>query len=268
MKKLAFLPLITLIFFSSCSDEDEVTTIIQQDQEAVADEVSIEGTFEEIDDLAYSASMLSDGGKLEEDGRYRCAEISRVDNTITVNFGEGCEGPGGVTRAGKIIISRTGRYFEMGAQHSVTFEDFTVNNISVEGTRTVTNLGVNENENFIFDVTLSNGKVTLPDGREVTRDANFTRTWIRGGNPTLDELHVEGSASGINKRGLSYTMNIIEPLVYKASCRIEGFPIAVDGVKQVTTEQNNFNIDFGSGECDDTVIITVNGASATVDLNI
>jgi hypothetical protein len=78
---------------------------------------------------------------------------------------------------------------------------------------------------------------------------------------------VEGSATGVGRNGVEYAMEITETLVWKVSCTLNKVFLPVDGKKIVTRGQRVFEVDFGNGECDNIVVVTSNGASATVDLS-
>ena len=142
--------------------------------------------------------------------------------TITVDFGEGCEGFHERVRTGKIIIMVTGRYRREGSVKTVTLEDYTVNGISVEGTKTIVNEGRNNEGNLVYSISLADGKVTLPDGKVATREVARTREWVSGENtfnPWDDVYFITGQVTGTNFKGVSYTHTILTPLEADAACR-------------------------------------------------
>ena len=67
--------------------------------------------------------------------------------TLILDFGEGCTGPGGVTRSGIIEIVLTGDMSEIGSVRTTTFDNFQVHNMTLTGTRIFTNVGPNDEEN-------------------------------------------------------------------------------------------------------------------------
>jgi hypothetical protein len=133
--------------------------------------------------------------------------------------------------------------------------------VALEGVRTWENLSNSTENSHKTEITLTDGKATWEDGSFVTREHTFVRSWIRNNtNSLLDQLHIEGQASGTTRRGSDYNMTILEKLVYKRECVItEGIRMAVDGVKQFTMNGKTLVIDFGNGECDRIISITVNG---------
>ena len=88
---------------------------------------------------------------------------------------------------GTIIITVTGDPEEAGSQRIVTFEDYFVNGNQLEGTRTFTNDGINENGNPSFNVTLVDGRITTEGGEVFTREANKTREQVEGADTDTRE---------------------------------------------------------------------------------
>ncbi|MGK7390662.1 MAG: hypothetical protein ACNS60_09930 [Candidatus Cyclobacteriaceae bacterium M2_1C_046] len=264
MKKVILLILAAAIVLSSC-DTEEISLV--EEQATVSDEAMIESAFEEIDDMTF-AGLSENGGRIEGDGRFSCATITTATDTIFIDFGTGCEGPNGRIRAGKVIISRTAPFWQKNAVITTAFEDFSIDGNQITGVRSITNLGLNENDNHVFKVTLTDGNIIFTDGTEITRDSEFTRTWVRGANVLLDELHVNGSASGVTREGKSYSMTVMESLVYKVACRVEGFPIAVQGIKEITSGDKQISVDFGDGNCDNVITITYNGFSRDIEVDL
>jgi hypothetical protein len=112
---------------------------------------------------------------------------------------------------------------------------------------------------------VADGKATWPDGTVATRSAERTRIWIRASNPLNDTWEVTGTASGTNRDKKAYSMNITKKLVYKRECAINGrIFMAVEGEKELTVDGKKITINYGAGECDRLVTITINGVSQEV----
>jgi hypothetical protein len=72
---------------------------------------------------------------------------------VTIDYGEGCTviiNGEEYTRKGMIKITVTERWFIEGASRTTTFIDFYMNDVKVEGTRTLTNIGANDDGNLEF----------------------------------------------------------------------------------------------------------------------
>lgn len=261
MKKLLFIPVLALAaFFTSCSDNDEVSPdlaeIVDLDSEA-----ALESNYEDVD-VIVNAGMesLNTGARVSEDDVLDCATITHdeVNNTLTIDYGDGCEGPGGRIRAGKLVITYNDRRLVPGSFRQIVFENFSIDGVLIEGTRRVENISESIDVSPVFQVTLVGGKMTFEDGTFATRDSDHTRTWVRADNPINDETQVEGTASGSRRDGVTYSIEIIERLVFRRACRGGRVFIAVAGVKKITWGDNVAIVDYGDGECDNEVTITIN----------
>lgn len=261
----------------ACNDDNEVGVGI--DENTIKAEVVMDAAFEDIDDMVTISMSATDGpneGRTAtgHDDRLACANVTHdsENQTITIDFGDGCEDPRGRVRAGIINISYTGRRFQPGSVITTTFDNFSVDGIKVEGTRTVTNITEivdNHLSSPKFSITLDGGKLTWPDGTFATRNIDRVRTWIRALNPIDDENHVDGTANGINKEGVEYSMMITESLVFKRRCRFEGSRvfIPVSGIKEVNRGGQIYVVDFGNGTCDNIISVTHDGNTVVIDLS-
>ena len=209
------------------------------------------------------------------DIRFSCATITFLfaDNNstttphgfITIDFGDGCTDAKGNVRKGKIIVEFTGKRFLPDSRIITTFQDYFINGVKIEGVRTVTNVTGSVEENPKFLIKVDNGKATWEDGTFVTREVNRTREWIRANNPLEDKWIVEGTAAGTNRNGKTYQVEITKALVYKRECAISAKVfIAVEGTKVLSIDNKVITIDYGTGECDRVVTITINGQSKDV----
>lgn len=255
--------------FVACDGDNEVTF----DDEVIGSEVMLSAVFEDADDLAGISMAAADGStggrnSANDDDRLSCATVihNPETKTITIDWGDGCEDPRGNIRAGKIIINYTGRRFIPGSVITITFENYSINGIQIEGTRSIENISENLDVPPKFQITLRGGKITWPDGSFATREVNRTRTWVRASNPLNDEFHVDGIASGVNRRGIEYSVTITETLVWIRRCRIEGSIIPVSGVKEVIRNGELVVIDFGEGECDNIVTASKDGHKKQIDI--
>lgn len=289
MRTLAYGAVAGLLLMASCSEDAVEFSAI--DSENVQDEAITESFYEDADDMA-NVALFSDpetaGGRVSSgartivvnDLRFQCATAvietdpnSTLDvpkGTITITFDGNCLDPRGNKRSGQLVIVYNGKRFLPGSSRTFTLVNYFINDIKVEGTRTVTNVSGSTDEAPKFNIVLTGGKVTWPNGDLATREANRTREWIRAANPLNDEWRISGSASGTNRKGRSYQMEIpaVDPLVYKRECAVsDRIFMAVAGTKNLTTENKLISIDYGDGECDRKVVITVNGRSREVTVN-
>ena len=270
--------MLAAVFAVSCTTSDLEPNLQTIDDENVAADLVAAADFEEVDDITSNMMAISEGGQggridgNGHDDRCACAEVThdKENQIITIDFGDGCEGPNGIVRSGKIIIQYDGRRFLPGSSWVTTFEEFYVNDRHIEGVRTVTNISEDITSAPTFHIVLEGGKVTWPDETFATRETDKVRVWIRADNPLLDEVHIlaESITAGINREELRYSTFVKEDLVFKRACRgTKRGRIPVAGVKEVIIGEREYTVDFGDGECDTIVTITSGDQTETIDLS-
>lgn len=274
MKRVALL-LTTAIVFALVSCEDSGITESEVVSLDLSTEVTMESAEEDVTTITDAADELFQlsFGRTENGVRdeiLECANVERdtVNQVITIDFGDGCEGRRGRVRSGKIIVTYDGNRRTVGSFRSVSFENFFVDSTQIEGTRTKTVTAVDaENLSITVDITLTGGKLTFGDGTFATREAQKTRVW----DFDADGDHVttiSGSASGVNREGVDYSMDITEDIVFQRSCWRAGVFVPVSGIKMFSVGENTAIIDYGDGACDNLATKTVDGVSEEIELSV
>ncbi len=183
--------------------------------------------------------------------------------TVTVDYGNtNCDCNDGKQRRGKIVTTFTGQYIAQGTIITHTPIDYFVNDIKIEGIKTVENMGLNANNQPYFNVNV-NGTATLTSGEILSYISTRIRTWVSGFNTLLyrwdDEYDITGSAQGSFSSGGGYTAQTTNPLHIKVGC---GFPVSGTITMQPQNKPLRV-IDYGSGSCDFTFTVIVNGITYT-----
>ncbi|MFM7486875.1 MAG: hypothetical protein ACKOC0_12715 [Cytophagales bacterium] len=235
----------------------------------------------DVEDLS-AVAVLSDpnaGGRAESglmDDRFGCATITRTTGTepftgtITVDFGDaGCKDRKDNTRKGKMVISYKGKRNLPGSTCVTRLVNYSLNDVKIEGTRTISSDASSTDNKPVFKVKLDSGKTTWPDGTFATHEFLHVRTWFRTSNASEDSWQVLGSGRGVSRRGTNYEMWIRQstPLLYKKSCESVGVFIAVSGVKVVKKDGKEITIDYGNGVCNNLVTVTFNGVSKVIEIS-
>ena len=264
---IAFLSLFIASIITSCDkkEDSDLVTISQAEEASFADNV-YESITNDVDNviIGESSSLLKNGGL--GDG---CAVVTieypdstRFPRIITIDFGEeGCtivNNNSTITKKGKIIIEVSAPFFESGATRTTTFENLYINDNKIEGTRTATNEGRNDDGFLYFSISLENGKITTDEGVEISREYERTRIWIAGEETPRyhwdDEFMLSGTGSGVSSDGYSYTRTTTEPIYIARNC-----PWFKSGVVETVVGEDTIVIDFGDGTCDNLATRTING---------
>ncbi|MBT1701644.1 hypothetical protein [Chryseosolibacter indicus] len=284
-KRLFF---ISALFVSliSCREEEERLTL--QDSQTISEESLVDSYFQDVDDIAQividapTQQQLGEGRSATSisihDNRFLCSGVAVTltqdasstpeipKGNITVDFGaNGCIDNRGNVRKGKLIFAYHGRRFAPGSTVITTTSNYSINDVKLEGVRTLTNIQSSTETAPSFRAVLSGGKATFTDGSLAERTSDITWTWVRGANRVDDYLLVDQSskAEGKARSGKPYSVALLSPLKYKRFCGI-----AVEGEKQITVDRDKkVSIDYGDGSCDRMIVLTINGDSREVVVN-
>ncbi|HNT50520.1 MAG TPA: hypothetical protein PLM56_00585 [Cyclobacteriaceae bacterium] len=261
-KNLFYVLIAAFMFTLAACNQDEAPDFSPEDTEDASLDAIEDSYYDDADDLvseAFAGIEDSSNGRKTADERLACATITYEGNgtsgTLSIDFGDGCTGPRGNVRTGVIVVTHSGTWNIAGSSWSISFEDYTINGIEIEGNRTVTVVSYTE-ELSVFDVTLTEGRVTWPDGRVATREVNRRREHERNENNVLDRLIIYGTAQGTFRNGRGYFIEIVEPLVYTRTCAAAGVFIPVSGIKFIKHGNRELTIDYGDGTCDNIVTLT------------
>jgi hypothetical protein len=251
----------TLSVMVSCSNDDSEPDFSSDDKESTTADASEDFYFEDGDDMAFEAFTQEDaeGGRVSTDERLACAVRTHTgtkeNGALRIDFGDGCTGPHGNVRKGAIVISHVGLWNAVGTQWTITFDNYSINDIKIEGTRTVLVTVVTE-ALITHEIELVGGKVTWPDGRTATREASHKREHERHADHSLDRLIINGTAEGTLRNGNAYSVEILEGLIYSRACGAQGVRIPVSGKKLIIHGNREVTIDYGDGTCDNIVTLT------------
>lgn len=295
LKFLSMLAIACFVSVTACKDEDAIS-YSSDDNANLQSEASMDAQLEDVSDMA-TVAMVADAGTMTGsrsdgftgareiqaanlDARLACATVtlefatdnnpsnpSGIHGYVYVDFGDGCTGPGGRVRKGRIVIEFIGRRYIPGSTVIITTEDYSVDGIAVEATRTEVNATGSEESAPKFTIS-EEITLTFQDGTTATRTSTRGRVWNRMQNPLEDTWTITGSAFGSTRRGVEYVMTITNALVFKRSCVVDTKSvIPVQGTKELVVNGKKITTDFGDGTCDTTVTITVNGRSKDITIS-
>ena len=268
------------LFLSHCNKSTDPFSI--EDKQTSNNESTQESTTNELDDIGTSilnSSPISGspGRVTTLDDRYSCDGTTIVfsnvsaDNssgTVTLTFPpDGCADKKGNVRKGSIVINWSGgRWYKVGSVHSVTLNDYSINDVAISGSQTEKCIAFKALPLCVTWTIKSSHKATWPDGSSATRNVNKIRKWDH--TATEDTYTVTNgtssnySAEGTNRHGRTFKVYITSPLVYLGSCaKANKVFIPVKGEKVITVigstgTTKSLTIDFGNGSCDNTYTVT------------
>lgn len=268
MISLAGLLVFSLIF-QSCQKEEKT----MDDPAASGDNALAEALFNDagnIVDEAFSKTVFYKSSEMDDIHIGACASI--VLDTVSephqliVDFGEeNCLCNDGKYRRGKIMVSFTGRYPEEGTVLIHTYDDYFVNDNQVSGSRVVTNMGMNPANHLYFTV-IVDGQIIKSDGNIILWQSDRIREWVEGSETwTLwdDIYHLSGTVDGVAANGKAYHLETITPLRKEIGC-----PHFVSGILEMQIDNKpTITIDYGDGDCDNLVMVTINGRTYKLKLS-
>lgn len=248
--------------FQSCQKTDSQTdsSLVTTAEDLSASEDYSEQTDMDID-------LVAD----ERGGGSTCPTITFAQpegtwpNTMTIDFGAGCTRPDGRVLSGKLIVDQTADIRTPGAVRTINHDNFYVDGVKIEGTKTWTNNGQDANGLWSYTKVATNMKLTFEDGSTATWNKTRTSTLIGGGDTAThadDVWSSTGTASGVNRNGKDFTATITSPLIKHADCRWIS-----SGVLEITVGARTRSLDFGDDTCDRFGTLTLaNGDSYTIRL--
>ena len=271
---IGFLSIIGLLVFTSCENNNDTLTEELTTEEvlnvALADDLSSDVNDVLSDDEAEGGfssksevvSKSSASRKHHPDCAERTVEDTADGKIVTIDFGTGCEGKRGKIFAGKIIIE----YKETATEKSktVSFENFSIDENTVEGGKSVVKIDANGNGNpeathsVDITVTLTTGEVLTKKGTKIREKIEGSDTDDRGD----DVYSISGSWESVNKEGIVKNATITTNLRREWACKY-----IVSGVIEITKDGATSTLDFGDGSCDNVATLTdANGESKEITL--
>jgi len=206
---------------------------------------------------------------------------------LTIDFGEtGIYCPkDNRTRKGKVKCDIIGRYRANGSSCLASFENYRVsggNQVGQSDSKFATRSGtVNlayekntaTNNNWVYTETITDAKITYPDGKTITWNGTRKRTWYKtvDSNSSVNDFSndywtIENNLTGKDQNGVSYTevTDSSDPLRFEPA-RCTKFFYSGKTVIKINGKADRV-VDYGKNADCDKVVITINGKDYTVSL--
>jgi hypothetical protein len=181
---------------------------------------------------------------------------------ISLDYGNGCEGPHGNVLASLIRIDiQLLSADEKLITHS--FEEFSINGRTIKGT--ITRNRVRSNQDGYPQVETSKDiSIQWDEDTIFNRVGQTTRVWVAGNDTRSwgDDVFLTTGNWNISRNGvLKRSVTITKELRREMSCRF-----LVSGTMNIEGSQANYSLDFGDGTCDDVAVVTTDDRQEEIQL--
>jgi len=222
-------------------------------------------------DIVYQAEYLlkkSPGGTTTFPGnRGGCGTAfdDAINKILTIDYDTGCVDLLARAYRGKIIVSYSGSLGDTTADRLVTFDQFVVNLKKVEGTVSLHDFAILPDGALVAVRTLTDFKVTFPNGTGVTFNGNHDRVWTSGRADNLatnNRYTFRGSMQGVSSTGRSFTQDITQPFIADFYCASQGYFARTYGIVELSAlggyPDRKRTVDYGSDSTkyDNTVTVS------------
>jgi hypothetical protein len=256
MRNLSYFGVILfLLFFISCEKAPKFDTDIQ----TASDLVLAEAAFSQIFPTIHFIGKVEEGIYKGSDD-FTCANYTITGSfdssvvTVVIDYGEvGCNDIDGKFKKGKVIALFSNRWSLTGSTVDVSFETFEVDGKKLSGSIQCKNNGMNS-----FSITIMDGRIYNEDW-SVSYNAIHSILQFEGFETDTiasdDAYSKTGTSTGINSNGISFSSEIISPIIKRNDCKwIESgiFEVKPEGLSART-------LNFGDGTCDNDAIIIIEG---------
>lgn len=277
-----FISLTSMFAFTSCksegvelTDDSVVATSSDEAQMAkMSDEITAETDIyiSGLESNGYLASSQVKGLEVNGLSTHPTVTIDKPDSTrfpkvITIDFGTtGTINQRGDTIKGKLIVTITGKMFVTNSTRSIQFDNFSINEKAIAGTKSVTYKGLNNDKNPYWTIS-ADLSFSFTDGKIKSWKSDRIRERISINNtPKIawDDIYsIKGTTTGVNIKGNSYSIVIDNnnPLILMG-----GFPYFVKGSATTTIKSKVAVIDYGDGTKDNKATVTIDGVTKEITL--
>lgn len=266
MKKYIILSFVSLVTFGSlvsCKKKkaaQEEATVVSQEN-AVAES--------SYNDLSTMSEEAVQGEEKFKSYKSDCVKIETTLDTaanvrfVTIDFGtENCMCADGRNRRGKVRVTLTGNYNQVGSVISMKTDNYFVDEYEVKGTRVATNVA-----SYEYSIVVD-GQIIKPNaGGTITWKCTKTRKQVEGTTTPfvlIDNVYeVTGSSEGTTAAAVNFKFMVNTPLKFQLGCRW-----IKSGVMTLSRDgKDDVVIDYGLGECDNKATATFGNKTKEITLN-
>ncbi len=256
---------------------------VDNDTNSSRDNAYAEATFDDAEIIAQEAGSTESVTQYRNNGTTRilinCAIVTFQNknpadqDTILINFTNGCGSPDGRIRGGEVIVYYTSPYKSPGHTHTITFNNYLINGNRVSGTAIVTNNGLNGQNNMNWSLNVK-GSIAITGGGTITWSSSRTSELISGWNSSDSTINwsqakwsLTGQENGVSATGIGYSAVTGSALIRDFSCTLATRRYYTQGVLNLTpTGKVNRTVNWGNGTCGSSPIVDISGTSYEIVL--
>ncbi len=258
--KIGFYIALSALIFASCSDDAEDNNgaieqeLTQTEVQSILETDEVTSVVDNALAELYEANTTTGKFSSPTASSNECYSAEYTENGFTATFNN-CVLNSTDNVNGTLVVT----YGVDGstASYTATYEDFFVGDIKVNGTRTFTLIGSEEESSVSFSIT-SNISIEFEDGETVSEN----------GTKTFAIIFEEGQDTLWNLSG-NWTVQV-DGNTYAISGDVSKNFICeywTQGIMTVTKNGLGIDVDFGDGTCDDqATVIYPNGATEDISL--
>ncbi|MGJ3234869.1 hypothetical protein [Marivirga sp.] len=265
---------VALLSLQACQQDDEMNIDAEEEEqeiELVENTTLAEDNADQEIGIADLAEVEIASGNMRSLKCYS-TNMDSVNRVLTIDFGDGCVGPYGRERSGKVIVTYADEGGLYISDRTITFDNYVVNNVEISGEIFIERAVRNDRDNYQNSYTVTDYTLTFPDGNTFVTNGNRVREWIEGetdGDSSTNKFQITGSLNGESTRGVNWSHTILEPIIVDFSCLASGSMLRTSGIKEVKFSLRNRErtriVDYGDGDCDGSYTVTINNRVVTIE---
>ncbi len=243
---------VSAVFFMACQKSNDNNLNNGDDQGGYASDASrLEWATDDVISIADAAGQVYNGTYM---GGACTVGTDTTDNphVLVIRFGnEDNLGSDNRLRSGTIIVTYSGEYTDPNQLHTITFDNYTINDNQLSGTITTTRIDTTILGNWYYRVAVNDTMTLYPNtsNTQITAwQGSLTRKWVAGYQES-DRSKEIFSISGLTKltraNSHAFNFNIATPLQVALNCNY-----VESGVVNVTGTLGTRILNYGAGGCD------------------
>lgn len=238
LKRSVLFLALSIFVFGGCKKTESNPLTDEDDAGGYASDASrIEWMSNDAISIADAAGNYYNGVYMKGTNTFGTCAIVSIDTVSTphvliIRFGnDNCMCLDGKNRRGNIVVSYNGHYTDSNQIHTISYDNYYVNDIRLSGITKVTRVDTTVVGNWYYRVLVNDTMTTTPN-TYVTWKGALTRKWISGyntGDRSDDAFSISGNTTLTRANGHAFSYAIQTPLKFALDCNY-----AETGVVNVT----------------------------------